>query len=124
MNVLIVEADAGLAQIWCRHLEREGCVADYAHDHTTAISKLRFGGFDALVLDLGLPDSAVFAISDFATYRNPDIAIITVNANSFFSDGSIFQVIPNLRSHMQAPVSPGDLAAVVGHYGRPSGAHN
>lgn len=118
MNVLIVEADANLATIWQRHLEREGCSADHADSHATAISKLRFGGYDALVLDLDLPDSAVFAISDFATYRNPDIAIIVVNANNFFSDGSIFDVIPNVRSHLQAPVSPGDLAAVVGHYGR------
>ena len=119
MNVLIVEADANLAWVWARYLEREGCSACVAETEEEAIAKLRFRSFDALVLDLGLPDASVLGISDFATYRNPDVAIIIVSASSFFSDGSIFDIIPNVRSHLQAPVNPDDLAAVVDHYSRP-----
>lgn len=118
MHILIVESDDNLASLWKRHLEREGCTVAAVTDHDGAVNALRHGDFDALVLDLGLPDSSVLAISDFAAYRNPDIPIIVVTANSFFSDGSIFSVIPNARSHLQAPVKPADLAAVVGHYAR------
>ena len=118
MQVLIVESDANLARLWRKYLEREGCTVCTAQTQETAIAALRFRDFDALVLDLGLPNASVLAISDFATYRSPDIPIIVVTANSFFSDGSIFEIIPNARSHLQEPVRPGDLAAVVGHYGR------
>ena len=44
----------------------------------------RFEDFDALVLDLVLPDGGAIAISDFATYRYPDVPIIAVTCISFF----------------------------------------
>jgi len=81
-----------------------------------AINKLRFEVFDALVLDLVLPDGGAIAISDYATYRCPDVPIIAVTSTSFFSDGSIFDLIPNARSLMRTPLRPDDLAAVLEHY--------
>lgn len=118
MYILIVESDEGLSSLWKRYLEREGCAVKAVADHESALNALRHETFDALVLDLNLPDGAVLAISDFATYRDPDIPIIVVTGSNFFSDGSIFSIIPNARSHLQTPVRPGDLAAVVGHYAR------
>lgn len=118
MKVLVIEPDRNLGRLWCRYLMREGCKAITAVDQDTALNALRFADFDALVLDLDLPDPAVMAISDFATYRNPAVAIIIVSANRFFSDGTIFDIIPNVRSHIQTGTSPDDLAAIVGHYGR------
>ncbi len=118
MDVLVVEADPQLGALWCRHLARQGKVVHLATDEKTAIDTLRFGLFDVLVLDISIEDSSALAISDYATYRNPDVAIIVVTANSFFSDGSIFDLIPNARGFLHTPILPDDLAALVEHYGR------
>jgi DNA-binding NtrC family response regulator len=115
---LVVESDAALGTIWCRHLERLGNTVQLATGEKQAIDLLRFSPFSVLVLDISTKDASVFAISDFATYRNPDVAIIIVTANSFFSDGSIFELIPNARGYLHTPIQPDDLAALVEHYGR------
>ena len=120
MRTLVVEANEDLGQLWCRHLERQGGQVKLVMDETSAIEALRFGEFEALILDLMLPDASSLAICDFATYRHPDIAIIVVTSNNFFSDGSIFGLIPNARGFLHSPVQPDDLAALVEHYGRPN----
>ena len=53
----------------------------------------------------------------FATYRNPEIPIIAVTARGFFSDSAIFELIPNARGLLRAPLRPEDMAALVEHYG-------
>ncbi len=117
MRILVVEADRDLGQLWCKYLEKQGGEAELADTESAALSALRFWEFDVLVLDLMLPNASVLAIADFASYRHPDIAVIIVMANSFFSDGSIFDLIPNARGFLHAPVQPDDLAALVEHYG-------
>jgi hypothetical protein len=62
-----------------------------------------------------LPDGGAIAIADFAAYRMPDVPVITVNYSNFFSDGSIFQLMPNVHTVLQAPVAAQDLAAMVSH---------
>ncbi|MCO4824529.1 MAG: response regulator [Amylibacter sp.] len=118
MKVLVIESDADLGALWTRHLERLGNDVILAPTEKEAIDRLRFVAFDVLVLDITTKDASVLAISDFATYRNPDVAIIIVTANSFFSDGSIFELIPNARGYLHSPIKPDDLAALVEHYGR------
>jgi DNA-binding NtrC family response regulator len=118
MRILLVESDAALGALWCKHLERYGGETKLCTTEETAIAALRFQSFDVLVLDLVMQNASVLAISDFATYRNPKVAIIVVTANSFFSDGSIFEIIPNARGYLHKPIQPDDLAALVDHYGR------
>ncbi|MEJ6709415.1 MAG: hypothetical protein QNK92_11575 [Amylibacter sp.] len=117
---LVIKSDADLGALWCKHLERQGNEVSLATTEKEAIDKLRFVAFDVLVLHITTKDASVLAISDFATYRNPDVAIIVVTANSFFSDGSIFELIPNARGYLHTPIKPDDLAALVEHYGRNS----
>lgn len=117
LNTLIVERNADLGLIWCRFLERQGVTCDQVCDEAAAYAALRSGSFDALVLDLEMEGGAAFRISDFASYRNPEIAIITVSANSFFSDGSVFDLIPNARGMLREPLRLEDMAALVQHYG-------
>ncbi|PLS23138.1 response regulator [Neptunicoccus cionae] len=121
MNILVVEAVAELGRLWCRHLERQGGITRLCLDEKSAIDALRFEPFDVLVLDVGMENTSVLAISDLATYRNPSVAIIVVTAKSFFSDGMIFDLIPNARGYLHTPVQPDDLAALVDHYGRIGG---
>ncbi len=116
MRVLLVQNNRGLSGLWAAFLARQNIEVTQAHTQAEAIDRLRFGDFDALVLDLVLPDGGAIAISDFATYRHPDVPIIAVTGSSFFSDGSIFELIPNARSLMRTPLRPDDLAAVLDHY--------
>ncbi len=117
MHVLVVESNESIGRLWCDHLERQGAVTVLAGDQEGAINALRFQRFDVLVINLLTPNCSVLSISDLATYRSPDIAIIVVTSNSFFSDGSIFDIIPNTRGFLNSPVAPDDLAAMVEHYG-------
>ena len=114
-QVLIVEAQESLGKLWQNFLKRQGFDVALAVSQKDAIDSLRFDQWDVLVIDLMLPNSSVLAISDFASYKNPDISIIVVSASSFFSDGSIFELLPNARCFMNQPIEPDDLAAVVDH---------
>jgi DNA-binding NtrC family response regulator len=97
-------------------LQQQGVDVVQAFTQSAAIDVLRFDEFDALVLDLVLPDGGAIAISDYATYRCPDVPIIAVTSTSFFSGGSILDLIPNARSLMRTPLRLDDLAAVLEHY--------
>lgn len=116
MRVLIVQNNLELGQVWARFLEREGMDVTLNGSQEQAIKTLRFNSFDALVLELVLPDGGAIAIADFATYKNENVSIITVTLSSFFSDGSIFSIIPNARGMLPSPVKTDDLAAMLTHY--------
>lgn len=116
MRILIVEHNVDLAQIWAGFLRRSGVEVEIATTQKDAIASMRFHDFDALVVELVLPDGGAIAISDYASYRYPDVPIVTVTDSRFFSDGSIFEVIPNARGIVRHPVGPGDLAAMLDHY--------
>jgi DNA-binding NtrC family response regulator len=117
MQVLIVENDAELGRIWQRHLERQGAQVELAGSQSAAIEVLRRTEVQVIVLNLDLAGGSAFAIADFASYRWPKARVIFVNNTSFFSDGSIFALIPNACAQVQAQVRPDDLAAMVEHYG-------
>jgi DNA-binding NtrC family response regulator len=116
VQVLIVEHNRDLAGIWAGFLGRQGMVCTVAGTPAEAYAALRLESFDALVLDMELPEGEAIAVADFATYRNPEIPIIAVTARGFFSDSAIFQLIPNARGLLRAPLRPEDMAALVEHY--------
>jgi len=115
LRVLIAQQNAELGKLWAGFLEREGASATLVTTQGEALTQLRAQAFDALILEMVLPDGGAIAIADFAAYRMPDVPVITVNSSSFFSDGSVFQLMPNVQSVMQAPVEGKDLAAVISH---------
>lgn len=116
--VLVVEADCALGRIWCSHLERMGALTRLVSNEEQAIKELQFQKYSVIILDLVIPRGSAIAISDFATYKNPNVSIIMVTSTNFFSDGSIFEVFPNARTCLRSPVKPDDLAALVEHCGR------
>jgi len=119
MQVLIVERNPDLGWVWRRHLERRGCTVSLAQNQEEAIEILRQENISIIVLDLIVEDGSAFAIADFASYRRPEAKVIFVSNTRFFSDGSIFQHIPNACALMPAEMPPEDLSALVEHYGAP-----
>jgi DNA-binding NtrC family response regulator len=122
VQVLIVEDNRDLARIWSGFLSRQGLHCTVASAQADAFEALRDRAFDALVLDVEIPNGEALAIADFATYRNPEIPIIAVTARNFFSDTAIFELIPNARGLLRAPLRPDDMAALVSHYAARSAA--
>lgn len=116
MRVLIVKDNPDIGKIWCNHLLRHGCQVELATCQSDAIKALRKQSVDIIVLDLVLEQGSAFAIADFLSYRQPTAKVIFVTNSSFFSDGSIFQHIPNACAMMPSEVSAEDLGAVVEHY--------
>lgn len=117
MKVLIVESAPALAQLWANHLRRQGAGVIVAHSENEAIDRLQTGRVDVIVLDLVLDAGSAFAVADYASYRQPQARVVFVTNTSFFSDGSIFQHIPNACAFLPSGMPPDDLVAVVGHYG-------
>lgn len=117
MNVLIVECDPDLSELWSRHLQRLGATVTIAASQAAAIEALQNTQINVIVLDLVLMEGSAFAIADFASYRRPDARVVFVTKNSFFSDGSIFNLIPNTAAYVTAHTPPDDLAAIVEHHG-------
>jgi DNA-binding response OmpR family regulator len=118
MQVLIVESTSDLAELWRRHLERQGALVTVCGSGMQACDLIAERDFDVIILDLILTEGSALAVADYAQYRRPDASVIFVTDTTFFSDGSIFSVIPNVRAFVQSQTPPEDLAAMVAHYGR------
>lgn len=116
MRVLIVESDPNLGWLWKRHLERGRAEVVLAADEDTAIAALDDEPVDAIVLDLVLTKGSAIAVADYARYRQPRAKVVSVTNSSFFSDGSIFALIPNACAFLPSRSRPEDLAAVVAHH--------
>ncbi|MDG1739720.1 MAG: hypothetical protein P8L68_09640 [Paracoccaceae bacterium] len=119
MNVLIVESNPNLGQIWKNHVERMGVQkVALANGLESAIHELMRYTWDVIVLNLVLADGGAMAVSDYASFRQPDANLLIVNSSSFFSDGSIFNHFSNVRACLPTSAKPEDLAAMVAHYGQ------
>lgn len=117
LNVLIVQSQPELGQLWQRHLERQGMRVARVGSQNAANDFLAENDVDIIILDLVLDDGSALAVSDYANYRQPDARVIFVTNTSFFSDGSIFAHSANARAFVPTATPPDDLAAMVEHYG-------
>jgi DNA-binding response OmpR family regulator len=118
MDVLIVESSAELAQLWQRHLVRQGADVSIATSGDEAVSLLTERAFDVIILDLILTKGSALAVADYAQFRLPDSSVIFVTDTTFFSDGSIFSLNANARAFVRTSTPPEDIAAMVEHYGK------
>ncbi|MEM9709975.1 MAG: response regulator [Pseudomonadota bacterium] len=118
MYVLIVESNAALAHLWSRHLQRLHASVSVARDQEAAITQIQKTSPDVIVLDLVLQGGSAIAVADYASYRRPEAKVVFVTNTTFFSDGSIFNHIPNACAYLGSSAPPEDLAAIVDHYGR------
>ena len=118
MKVLIVERDPELGKLWRDHIERMGASAELVHAKSTALEAMRSNTHDVLILNLNFRDRGAFAMADYASYRRPEMKIIFVTSDTFFSDGSIFRYMSNAAAMIPLSTPPEDLAALVDYHGR------
>ena len=120
MKVLIVESGAEIAEVWRRHLSRAGHDVRVAHSADAGVARLTAEPFGIVILNVLVDGESALSIADYARFRNPDSRVIFVSESSFFSDGSIFGLVPNARAMVPAHTPPEDLTALVEHYGQAS----
>jgi DNA-binding response OmpR family regulator len=116
MKVLIVESSKPLGAVWKLHLVRLGATVLVAATQEEAVEALRNDEYEIIILDLVIEGGSAFAVADFASYRRPDARVVFVTNTTFFSDGSIFQHIPNAYAFVPTETPPEDLVAIVEHY--------
>lgn len=118
MLVLIVANNADLAEVWSNHLVRNHARTHVVTTQEAAIAYLSENDVSVIVLDLMLSEGSAIAVADYASYRQPQARVVFVTNTTFFSDGSIFNHIPNACAYVKSQTPPEDLAAIVEHYGR------
>ena len=119
MRVLITQSSPILGQLWKRHLERLQAKVVLVQTGEEALLAINEEELDVIVLDLVLREGSALTVADFAQFRQPAANVVFVTDTTFFSDGSIFRHCTNARAFMQTTTPPGDLAAIVHHYGSP-----
>ena len=118
--VLIVAENPNIARIWARHLERQGHAVTVTCSEREAVDYMRANDVEVIVLDMMLTEGSAFFVADYASYRQPNAKIVSVTQQSFFSDGSLFQHVPNTAAIVPERTNPNDLAEIVAYHGRAS----
>lgn len=117
MQVLIVESKRQLGELWQGHLQRQGCSVLLATTGEEGIKILQSHEVEVIILDVFLDEGSALAVADFASYRQPKARVIFVTNTTFFSDGSIFQHVPNAAAFVRTETPVEDLVALVEHHG-------
>lgn len=81
MKLLVVEDHPSLRDLLLKHLQRSGFVVDVAEHGKQALAMLALSRYDAMLLDLGLPDMDGLALlSARSSTRNADLPCIILTA--------------------------------------------
>ena len=91
-SVLIVEDEDDLRQTVAESLEAEGFQVAQSADAAGALDRLRSFAFDAIVIDLRLPDADGMEVLDAALERYPDILAVVVTGF-----GSVAEAVTAMR---------------------------
>lgn len=86
MRLLLIEDNAELCGLTVQGLERAGFAADTAHKVSTAKEALANGKYDAIILDLGLPDGSGEVILRDLRARGDSTPILILTARGGIHD--------------------------------------
>jgi len=86
MNILIVEDHPELAQEIVDYLSKNGYLCKWAKNCESALEEISVNSFDALLLDLGLPDGSGFDILKDIRNKQSDIAVVIITARGELDD--------------------------------------
>lgn len=80
MRVLLIEDEADIADALVRYLRAQGHAVDHAPDLDTARAALEVAGFDAILLDLALPDGSGLVLLREQRHRGNRVPVIIATA--------------------------------------------
>ena len=77
-SVLVVDDEADLRELIADSLSGDGFETTQASDGGDAIARLKTFAFDAIVVDLRLPDADGMEVLDFALTRYPEVVAVVM----------------------------------------------
>ena len=81
MRILLVEDDTGLGNALSRAFKRGGYTTDWIRNGQQALQVLDgSNGYEALVLDLGLPGLDGIAVLEWVRHRHDDLSVVVISA--------------------------------------------
>ncbi len=80
MHILVVEDDFGMGELICEDLREQGYAVDWARDGDEALSLLSSFEYDLLVLDIMLPGSNGFEVTQTLRAKGNKIPILMLTA--------------------------------------------
>jgi phosphate regulon transcriptional regulator PhoB len=113
-HILVVDDEADLVELLSYNLKKEGFAVDTASDGETALSKVKKGKYDLIILDLMLPGIQGIELCRTlrAGMKTSGIPIIMLTARSEEVD-KILGLEMGADDYMTKPFSPRELAARV-----------
>ncbi|MBR9881056.1 response regulator transcription factor [Halomonas sp. OfavH-34-E] len=110
MNVLVVEDEDRVADFLCRGLKGEGWTATRAGDGETALSLLKEGGFDVVLLDIMLPGLSGHEVCTRVRARGDEVPILMLTALDA-TDEKIVGLRKGADDYLSKPFSFDELIA-------------
>lgn len=110
MNLLLVEDDAMLADALRAGLEQHGSAVDWAADAGAARAALIDHGYDAVLLDLGLPGSSGLSVLSALRGRYDTTPVLILTARDKLSD-RIAGLDAGADDYIVKPFQPDELYA-------------
>ncbi|MBV6404330.1 MAG: response regulator transcription factor [Flavobacteriales bacterium] len=86
MKILVVEDEAGLADVITRSLEREHYVVELARDHRSALLKIADHAYDVILLDIMLPGGSGLDVLRALKQQGTPGNVIIISAKDSLED--------------------------------------
>jgi len=110
MRVLLVEDDIALADAVKAYLDGKGFAVDHAPTLAAARSMLPLAPWDAMLLDLHLPDGDGLSLIPTARHRAPQLPIVVLTARDQVSD-RVRGLDSGADDYLVKPFDPEELLA-------------
>lgn len=120
MRILVIEDETDIADPLQRFLQREGHAVDVAGDLATAEAALAVAGFDAVLLDLALPDGSGLDLLRRERRAGNRVPVIIATARDQISD-RIAGLDAGADDYVVKPYDLGEVEARLRAHGRRAG---
>lgn len=110
MRILLVEDDPSLGEGLRTALRRAAYAVDWVLDGSSALAAIRDGGFDLVVLDLGLPRVDGIEVIRAARKRGAMVPILVLSARERASDRTL-GLDAGADDYLGKPFDPAELLA-------------
>ncbi len=118
MDILILEDDSTLGQLYVETLEESGHYPVLARRNSEAIALLTNQAYDLVICDLIIGNESTLQVLKFVRQTAPDTGVILVTGTGLFPRGELHYASAEVSFRLQKPVRIDDLAALVAHFDR------
>src|SRR5436190_23551068 len=86
MKTLIIEDEEELRNSMVEYLQQTGCICETAHNFRMAIEKISLYEYDAIIVDIGLPDGDGLKVIEALKQEKAETGVIIVSAKNSLDD--------------------------------------